>query len=101
MSTRLLIVPGLHDSGPAHWQSWLQAQHRDALRVKQRDFSEPDLDRWATRIGHTLSTAGEDTRWIAVAHSFGCLALARHLLGESLDPDSFELARCRVSCEAR
>jgi len=21
---RLLVIPGLHDSGPAHWQSWLQ-----------------------------------------------------------------------------
>ena len=80
MSARLLIVPGLHDSGPAHWQSWLQAQHRDALRVKQRDFAHPDLDAWAARIAHAQSLAAAGTRWIAVAHSFGCLALARHLL---------------------
>ena len=38
---RLLIIPGLNDSGPAHWQSWLQRQHRDARRVVQRDFSTP------------------------------------------------------------
>ncbi len=81
---RLLIVPGLRDSGPPHWQSWLQQQYRDARRVVQRDFSAPDLPRWTERIGLTLEDAGAG-EWIAVAHSFGCLALARHLADH---PDS-------------
>lgn len=81
---RLLVVPGLNDSGPGHWQTWLQAQFRDARRVEQRDWSRPDLDRWAERVGSTLDRCGGDA-WIAVAHSFGCLALARHL---ALRPDS-------------
>ncbi|WP_349677421.1 alpha/beta hydrolase, partial [Aquabacterium sp. UBA2148] len=29
-SVRVLIVPGLRDSGPAHWQTWLQSQYVDA-----------------------------------------------------------------------
>ena len=29
---RVLIIPGLHDSGPTHWQTWLQGQYRDARR---------------------------------------------------------------------
>jgi len=75
---RVLVVPGLHDSGPTHWQTWLQRQSRRSLRVQQHDWGEPDLDRWAERIGATL--AGQPpARWIAVAHSFGCLALARYL----------------------
>lgn len=81
---RLLIIPGLHDSGPAHWQTWLQQQYRDARRVVQRDFSHPDLQRWAERIGTSLDSAGPG-EWIAVAHSFGTLALARHLAD---NPDS-------------
>ena len=81
---RLLIIPGLHDSGPAHWQTWLQQQYRDARRVVQRDFSRPDLQRWAERIGASLDSAGPG-EWIAVAHSFGTLALARHLAD---NPDS-------------
>lgn len=81
---RLLIIPGLHDSGPTHWQTWLQGQYRDALRVTQRDPSQPDLERWAQRIQRTLDAAGPG-EWLAVAHSFGCLALARHLEDE---PDS-------------
>jgi predicted alpha/beta hydrolase family esterase len=84
MAARLLVVPGLHDSGPAHWQTWLQAGERSALRVTQRDWAEPDLDRWAARIASALERAGPGP-WIAAAHSFGCLALVRHL---SKHPDS-------------
>lgn len=83
--TRLLIVPGLHDSGPAHWQTWLQAFDRHAVRVEQRDWSTPDLDRWAGRIGSVLDHAGPG-RWIAAAHSFGCLALVRHLAQRTDSP---------------
>lgn len=75
---RLLIVPGLHDSGPAHWQSWLEAQEPEARRVVQRDWQAPELERWAARVGSVIERSG-DGPWIAVAHSFGCLALARHL----------------------
>ena len=81
---RLLIIPGLRDSGATHWQSWLQQQYRDARRVVQRDFSQPDLERWSERIGSSLDHAGSGP-WIAVAHSFGCLALVRHLAEQ---PDS-------------
>jgi predicted alpha/beta hydrolase family esterase len=99
---RLLIVPGLNDSPPGHWQSWLQASHRDALRVVQHDWRSPNLERWAARIGSTLARAGGGP-WIAVAHSFGALALASHLaqqpesaiaaalLVAPADPDKFGL----------
>ena len=81
---RLLIVPGLHNSGPTHWQSWLQLLHPSAVRVEQRDWTQPQLDRWAGRITSTLERQGAGP-WLVAAHSFGCLALARHLL---LQPDS-------------
>lgn len=104
---RLLVVPGLHDSGPAHWQSWLQARQRSSVRVQQRDWGTPDLERWSARIGATLERAGPGP-WIAAGHSFGCLALAHHLwhrpadsplprlrallLVAPADPDRFGLA---------
>lgn len=56
-ATRLLIVPGLGDSPPGHWQTWLQHLHRDSVRVVQRDWSAPDLDEWAKRIGASLGGA--------------------------------------------
>jgi predicted alpha/beta hydrolase family esterase len=102
--TRLLIVPGLHDSGPAHWQSWLQSLVRGAVRVTQDDWSDPHLERWAARIDAALHAAGPGP-WVAAAHSFGALALAAHLarrpdspiaaalLVAPADPDKFGLAR--------
>lgn len=80
---RLLVIPGLHDSPPGHWQTWLQAQHRDAVRVQQRDWTTPDVERWAARVASTVERAGPGP-WIAVAHSFGVLALLR---GLALDPE--------------
>jgi len=79
-SARVLIVPGLYDSGPDHWQTRLQQHHhRRALRVRQHDWSVPDLEAWADRILETLR--GEPrSPCVAVAHSFGCLALVRALL---------------------
>lgn len=100
---RLLLVPGLRDSGPAHWQTWLQGLYRHSLRVVQRDWHQPELERWSARITSTLDRAGPGP-WIAAAHSFGCLALAHHLatradsplravlLVAPADPDRFGLA---------
>lgn len=84
VTPRLLVVPGLHDSGPAHWQSWLQGLHRHSVRVVQRDWHTPELERWSARVANTLERAGPGP-WIAVGHSFGCLALVHHLAAR---PDS-------------
>lgn len=82
---RLLVVPGLNDSGPEHWQSWLQRQFRSSRRVVQRDWARPDLDVWALGITDTLRAQASGP-WVAVAHSFGCLALARHLASTTSTP---------------
>ncbi|MFT4172475.1 MAG: alpha/beta hydrolase [Rhodocyclaceae bacterium] len=73
MST-VLIVPGLHGSGPDHWQSWFETQLPDTVRVEQSDWDEPYLPRWAGAVRHELARANGPV-WI-VAHSFGCLASA-------------------------
>ncbi|HET7792541.1 MAG TPA: alpha/beta hydrolase [Rhizobacter sp.] len=99
---RLLIVPGLHSSGPAHWQTWLEAHFRSAVRVEQDDWARADVDRWAQRVGEAVQRH-PGTRWVAVGHSFGCLALARYLgqggpglhaalLVAPADPDKFAVA---------
>jgi hypothetical protein len=53
--------------------------------VQQRDWTTPDLERWAARIGSTLARSGPG-RWLAAAHSFGVLALLRHLAREPDTP---------------
>jgi len=96
--TPVLVVPGLHGSGPTHWQTQWQRTHVGMVRVLQADWSVPDLDRWAERIG--ASAKERATPPIVVAHSFGCLAavhaalegdveFAGALLVAPADPDRF------------
>ncbi len=76
---RVMVIPGLRNSGEAHWQTWLQGQYRGAVRVQQDDWEQPDVEAWSRRIEQTIARASADTEWVAVAHSFGCLALTHHL----------------------
>lgn len=72
---RLLIVPGLHGSGPDHWQSWLQRRIPGALRISVADWSQRQLPLWCEAIDEAIARH-PGTTWVAAAHSFGCLALA-------------------------
>ena len=92
-STRVLIIPGLRNSEEGHWQSWLQSQYRGSRRVNQACWHTADLDAWATRIGETIQQTGRHTQWVAVAHSFGCLALARYLDQQRAAGNRIKLAR--------
>lgn len=68
-----VMVPGLHDSGPGHWQTlWEPAL--GASRVMQRDWSDPDLDHWADGVAQHLEHRRPA---VLIAHSLGCLAVAR------------------------
>lgn len=67
-----LIVPGLRNSGPAHWQSWFEQQLPDSRRIEQADWEVTCLSDWAARLREAIDAAAEPV-WI-VAHSFGCLA---------------------------
>lgn len=67
-----LIVPGLRNSGPAHWQSWFERQLPDTRRVEQANWEITCLSDWAARVREEIDAIGEQV-WI-VAHSFGCLA---------------------------
>jgi len=69
---KTLIVPGLRNSGPTHWQTWFEQQLPDTHRVEQADWERTCLADWATRVREEIDAIGESL-WI-VAHSFGCLA---------------------------
>jgi predicted alpha/beta hydrolase family esterase len=77
---RTLVAPGLHDSGPRHWQSLWLAEHPEYERVTQRNWDEPVLAQWSAAV---LGKLGErEASAIVVAHSFGCLA-AVHAAGRA------------------
>lgn len=107
MSTQLfpdfhvIIVPGLHDSSPEHWQSRWHRSHREFARVRQDDWEHPHLAAWAARLDQVRE--GDARPALLVAHSFGCLtavhSIARNsdnvagvLLVAPADPDKFGVA---------
>ncbi|MEW6420974.1 MAG: alpha/beta fold hydrolase [Deinococcota bacterium] len=73
MLPTLLLVPGLGDSGPGHWQT-LWEQKFGAVRVRQDQPDQPDPETWVARLGEVVrNTPGE---LVLVAHSLGVLTVA-------------------------
>ena len=82
---RVLVAPGLHNSGPDHWQSRWQRLYPRFERVEQKRWDQPVLSRWSAQLDAVLA---EDTRpTLIVAHSFGCLTTA-HSLTHDLSPST-------------
>ncbi|EYB68469.1 Alpha/beta superfamily hydrolase [Deinococcus phoenicis] len=70
MTPTLVIVPGLGDSGPDHWQT-LWEQKFGAARVRQDDPSAPAPESWAARLQEVIeATPGE---LVLAGHSCGVL----------------------------
>jgi predicted alpha/beta hydrolase family esterase len=69
----LLIVPGIYDSGPAHWQTLWEREH-GGHRFRPASFDEPDAWDWVAAIEREAADLGPDT--LVIAHSLGCLATA-------------------------
>lgn len=69
----MVIVPGINDSGPTHWQTLWQASHPDARRIEPTSFDQPDLEDWVRALDVAVgSCAGPP---LLVAHSLGTLAV--------------------------
>lgn len=100
MHNTILLVPGFHGSGPAHWQSWMEQCIPGARRVGGIDWARPVLALWAGEVRREIDQA-PGAVWL-VAHSFGCLAsviaatdrpakVAGLLLVASAEPRRFSL----------
>jgi predicted alpha/beta hydrolase family esterase len=71
--TKILIVPGLHGSTEAHWQTLLERKFPEARRVEQSNWSDP-CPAWHERL---LAEIARFPDAIVVAHSLGCALVAR------------------------
>lgn len=70
----ILIIPGLHDSGPDHWQTrWLR-RRADARRVELGMWDNPHCNTWVNKLNLAIHRANRPV--ILVAHSLGCLTVA-------------------------
>ena len=82
MRPPVLIIPGYGDSGPEHWQSLWEVANPDFRRVAQRDWLYPVCVEWVTTLQRAIHTAAAPV--VLVAHSLGCLAVARCAGDQSL-----------------
>jgi predicted alpha/beta hydrolase family esterase len=70
----VLIVPGLNNSNPDHWQSRWEAELPDFHRVDLGMWDDPHRNTWVNKLNLAIHHAGRPV--ILVAHSLGCLATA-------------------------
>lgn len=102
----VLIVPGLRNSDPQHWQSLWQQQLPGSRRIHLDDWHTPNLDAWKGAIRSQLKALYHQGRKpvLIIAHSFGALAsasiaaetpeqVAALFLVAPADPDKFTLAQ--------
>jgi predicted alpha/beta hydrolase family esterase len=71
---RVLILPGLYDSGPEHWQTRWAAEHPAFVRVRQRDWETPDRAEWVATLEAAIDASPEPA--VLVAHSTSCCLVA-------------------------
>ena len=74
ISPSILLVPGLNNSGPSHWQSHWENELPDASRVDLGCWDNPDRNLWVNRLNLAIHRATGPV--VLVAHSLGCHAAA-------------------------
>jgi uncharacterized protein len=70
----VLLVPGIGNSDPEHWQSQWETHDPSCVRVQQRDWDHPVLGDWCASLDAAIMRAGRDV--VIAAHSLGCLVVA-------------------------
>jgi uncharacterized protein len=69
-----LILAGISDSGPGHWQTlWQQADPR-MQKLSHSEWEAPVMEVWLDELQSALHRTGNDV--VLVAHSLGCLLVA-------------------------
>jgi hypothetical protein len=70
----ILIIPGLGNSGPEHWQSRWQSKLSSARRMHHDDWHTPSRKAWVDAL---LTAVGDPAKPVVlVAHSIGVATIA-------------------------
>jgi predicted alpha/beta hydrolase family esterase len=70
----ILIVPGLHNSGPGHWQTIWEQRLPRARRVDLGQWDDPHRNTWVGKLA--LAIGRSERPLVLVAHSLGCHVVA-------------------------
>lgn len=71
---QVLLVPGINNSGPDHWQTRWENELPNAKRVQLGNWDDPIRNHWVNQINLAIHKTGRPV--ILVAHSLGCHAVA-------------------------
>jgi predicted alpha/beta hydrolase family esterase len=74
MTARVLLLPGLFNSGPEHWQSHWETNDPACTRVIQQDWDTPRREDWVATLESAVTASGPDV--VLVAHSTACALVA-------------------------
>ena len=74
MKCDVLIVSGLWNSGPQHWQTQWMKKYPAWQKAEHRDWNQPQRDEWVAELDAAIAAC--NGRPILVAHSLGCMAVA-------------------------
>lgn len=70
----VVIVPGIGNSGPGHWQTLWQRRDPRMRRLQPDSFAQPQLHDWLRALDRCVQQCA--TPPLLVAHSLGCLLVA-------------------------
>ena len=72
MERHVLILAGLWNSGPQHWQTLWERKHPGWQRVQHRDWFNPACQEWVAELDGAIATAHGGPP-VLVAHSLSCV----------------------------
>ena len=75
MTVRVLILPGLFNSGTEHWQSHWEKRYSGLHRVKQENWETPVCTDWVNNLQKKISKSERPV--VLVGHSLACALIAR------------------------
>lgn len=70
-----LIVPGLGNSGPEHWQTFFERSGNNFKRIEQTEWDAPQCNDWVGTIDKVVSNY-DLSAVILIGHSLGCSTIA-------------------------
>jgi predicted alpha/beta hydrolase family esterase len=82
MASPILILPGIGDSGPGHWQTLWEQGSPAMQRVHARDWEQPICAEWVAALEAAVEHSGPQA--VLVAHSLACLQVAHWSAGSRL-----------------
>jgi predicted alpha/beta hydrolase family esterase len=84
VDTPVLVLPGLGNSGPQHWQTLWELRHSDWQRVNLGNWDSPVCDDWVRALDEAVQACPSPP--VLVAHSLACLLVAHWTHRSALVP---------------